>query len=216
MKIQAQSRLDECPFCSACTEADDALPWYDEPLFREPGGAVAIAAVGALVPGYLLAAPRCHVPSLRRLPRADAALFLQFIDDVRNRIEARFGPTTLFEHGSCVHESRRRSACLVHSHIHLVPGHYSLAGLGLVVDEYSTLTEAVDRSPGDAVDGYLLYQEPGGAVCLASDPGVSQFFRRHIAQVLGQPDEWDYAMFPRWENVRRTHEWIRCEQHGAA
>jgi hypothetical protein len=36
------------------------------------------------------------------------------------------------------------------------------------------------------------------------DIGVSQYFRRVIAKQLGRPSEWDYAVFPRWENVRAT------------
>jgi hypothetical protein len=33
---------------------------------------------------------------------------------------------------------------------------------------------------------------------------MSQFFRRQIATTLGIPDEWDYLLFPRLENVVQT------------
>jgi hypothetical protein len=60
------------------------------------------------------------------------------------------------------------------------------------------------------VDGYLMYREPGGLVQYSSDVGVSQYFRRHIARMLGCPDDWDYALFPQWENIRATQETFPC------
>ncbi|GAA3395152.1 hypothetical protein [Cryptosporangium minutisporangium] len=214
MEIDYRTTLDDCPFCAAYCEEGEALPWYDTPLFRRDGTAVAIAAVGSLVPGYVLAAPARHAPSVRRLPSPDKVTFLQFVTEVRRRVEDCLGPATLFEHGSCEEACRRRSACLVHSHVHIVPGHYSFTALELPVDCYPTLAEAVHTAPGDSAEGYLLYQEPGGAVCLASDPGVSQFFRRRIAHVLGRPQEWDYAVCPGWENLRKTHEGLQSEPCG--
>ena len=49
-----------------------------------------------------------------------------------------------------------------------------------------------------------MYREPGGLVQYSPDEGVSQYFRRHIARMLGRPDDWDYALFPQWENIRAT------------
>ena len=214
MEFRERSTVDVCPFCAAYRRRGEELPWYDTPLFRRVGSAVAVAAVGSLVPGYVLAAPASHVSSVRRLPEPEKVSFLHFVGALRQEVEARFGPATLFEHGSCADAGGRRSACLVHSHIHIVPGYYAFTELRLAVESYPSLLEAVHTAPGDTSDGYLLYQEPDGAAFLAPDPGVSQFFRRRIAHVLGRPHEWDYAVCPGWENVRMTHELLRCEHRG--
>jgi hypothetical protein len=49
-----------------------------------------------------------------------------------------------------------------------------------------------------------MYREPGGPVQYSPDAGISQYFRRHIARMLGRPDDWDYALFPHWDNIRTT------------
>ena len=52
--------------------------------------------------------------------------------------------------------------------------------------------------------GYLLLHEPPYGPQYRPDPGVSQYMRRCIAVKLGIPDEWDYLLFPRLENVTET------------
>jgi hypothetical protein len=52
--------------------------------------------------------------------------------------------------------------------------------------------------------GYLLLDEPPYGPQYGPDPGVSQYMRRCIAMKLGIPDEWDYLLFPRLENVTET------------
>jgi diadenosine tetraphosphate (Ap4A) HIT family hydrolase len=197
---------DHCLFCAVEEDPVDTLAWYDHPLYRRSDVGVAIAAVGAFTPGYVLVSPTTHVSSTQTLPMPDAALFLNFLDAVVSRVEARFGGCSIFEHGSCRAEERRRSACITHAHVHIVPGAYSFDSLGLPVKTYHELFEIMDLPRPERLDGYLMYREPGGLVSRCSDVGVSQYFRRHIAAVRGYPDEWDYALFPRWEHVRATQE----------
>ncbi|SNT33148.1 hypothetical protein SAMN05421812_104541 [Asanoa hainanensis] len=182
------------------------MAWYDRPIMRSEGVGTAVCAVGALVPGYLLVSPAQHESSVQALTRPTAVAFLSFLADVHATVERHFGPTTIFEHGSCRSEERRRSACISHSHVHLVPGRYALEQLGLPVRRFETLTGIVDIPPTERNQGYLMYREPDGMVCYAPDAGISQFFRRHIAKMLGRPDEWDYALFPDWANLRATQE----------
>lgn len=201
-----RSPVHDCLFCCVASLPEGQLPWHDRPVIKEPGIGAVIPAVGAFVPGYVLISPAQHRSSLQNLPAEVAFRFVDFVGGVLARIEAIFGPATIFEHGSCRSEERRRSACLTHSHIHIVPGAYSFGTLGLPVRLYGGFSDLLLAGDGEKLDGYLMFREPGGPVCYAPDLGVSQYFRRHIARVLDCPDEWDYALFPRWDNVRVTQD----------
>lgn len=195
---------DDCLFCRVYAADDHDLPWYDRPLIRQRAVGVAVCAVGAFVPGYVLISPAQHESSVQALAPEAAPSFLAFVDRVVGAVERMYGPSTLFEHGSCRAEERRRSACITHSHIHVVPGAYSFNLLGLPVRPLGTLAGLVDIPAVERADGYLMYREPGGLVQYSPDAGISQYFRRHIARMIGRPDEWDYALFPQWDNVRIT------------
>ncbi|NMO55219.1 hypothetical protein HH310_29045 [Actinoplanes sp. TBRC 11911] len=165
-----------------------------------------MSAVGALAPGHLLISPVEHTESVRRLAPGRRPAFLDFTRRVQQRLEHTYGPLTVFEHGSCGRADQRRSACVAHPHIQLLPGRYGFGRLPLPVTSFDSLDNLfAATTPAGDDQGYLLYQEPGGMACLAADVGVSQFFRRHVAELIGEPDDWDYALFPRWENVRATH-----------
>src|SRR4051794_24043417 len=165
-----------------------------------------MCAVGAFVPGYLLISPAQHESSVQTLATEAAAGFVAFVDRVVAMVERMYGPSTLFEHGSWRAEERRRSACITHSHLHVVPGAYSFNLLGLPVRPLGTLADLVNVPAAERADGYLMYREPGGMVQYSPDAGVSQYFRRHIARMLGHPDDGDYALFPQWANVRATQD----------
>ncbi|GGM05263.1 hypothetical protein GCM10007977_002980 [Dactylosporangium sucinum] len=193
---------DDCLFCSVNHESDEALEWYDRPIVREPGVGVAITALGSFVPGYLLVAPAWHLSSVQGLPMSVVSGFIDFLTQVVDHVEAAFGPCTVFEHGSCRSSERRRSACLTHAHAHVIPGRYSLGSLRLPVRVFDDFAAFAALPVQDRLDGYLMYREPDGPVCYAEDLGVSQYFRRHIAATLGAADDWDYAVFPHWDNMR--------------
>jgi diadenosine tetraphosphate (Ap4A) HIT family hydrolase len=193
----------DCLFCKIRCRPPAALPWHDRPLMREIGVGAAVAGLGAFVPGYVLVFPDLHAASTLALPPQHAGSFRALIDIVKRTVEREYGPTTAFEHGSCALTGGRRSACLEHAHVHLMPGTYGLQQAGAQRSETFSIagTGTVTR---DIQNGYLYLHEPGRRESYSADPGVSQYFRRKIADRMGHPDEWDYLVFPHWENVRRT------------
>jgi diadenosine tetraphosphate (Ap4A) HIT family hydrolase len=198
-----------CLFCAIVLEDRASLPWYDQPLMEAQGIALAVAGIGAFVPGYTLVATSTHVRSTQNLARARQPKFNEFLTIVIQRVEAHFGPVTVFEHGSCGDSRNRSSACIEHAHIQIIPGNYSFASLGLTVSTFRSFADFLSST--NINEGYLMYREPGGPICYATDVGMSQFFRRHIARHLGIDEEWDYALFPRWGFVRQTLDVIENE-----
>jgi hypothetical protein len=83
-----------------------------------------------------------------------------------------------------------------------MPGSYSLIRGDAEVRQLAV--PAARMAGWNADDGYLYIEEPDSNSVTLVDPGVSQFFRRRIAERIGAPDEWDYLTFPHLENVART------------
>ncbi|MFA1539961.1 hypothetical protein [Actinomadura monticuli] len=194
----------DCFICAAGHCPPELIPWYDRPLIHEPEVGTVIGAVGALVPGYVIVAPIMHTRSIRDLPKGKRSELLRLLDAVRSRIERHYGPATIFEHGSCRELEGRRPACVAHSHVHVVPGKYGLAQTAPQFTAFDSLEGMLAAADSGRGLSYLMFQEPGEPVHFAADPGVSQFFRRHIAAALGEADAWDYAAVPRWDNIRET------------
>lgn len=197
-----RSEAENCLLCEVLARHTSSLPWHDRPLMRLSGIGAAIPGLGAFVPGYVLVFPEKHIYSTLSMPSACYDKFQEFCQTVLKRIEQVFGPTTIFEHGSCSVSPSRRSACIDHAHLHLIPGTYSLNQGDLRPIQPTSHT--TPRTPALAQRGYLLLAEPGRPVQHFDDPGVSQYFRRKIAAQLGYPDEWDYLLFPRMRNVEHT------------
>jgi diadenosine tetraphosphate (Ap4A) HIT family hydrolase len=177
------------------------LPWHDQLLAHVPHVGAVIAGLGAFTPGYVLVFPEQHVKSTLSIAKDDYPLFAELLTDTIERVTNVFGPPTIFEHGSCVFENTRRSACLDHAHVHILPGSYELGS-----NKQEDAIAMFGRLPAiiAAVTGYLFVQEPDSQPVYRSDPGVSQYFRRKVAAKLDFADEWDYLLFPRLENVLET------------
>jgi hypothetical protein len=87
------------------------LPWHDRPLWLDPRAGLAVPGLGGLAPGYVLAAPLGHHPSLRSAVLAHGSPLLGFLSEVMSYLEERMGPLTFWEHGSAPERPGPRSAC---------------------------------------------------------------------------------------------------------
>jgi diadenosine tetraphosphate (Ap4A) HIT family hydrolase len=191
----------DCLFCNVLAGPAEILPWHDQPLVRVPDVGAVIAGLGAFVPGYVLVFPEQHIESRLRMSSAPHQAFLELLWTTVERVAAIFGSPTVFEHGTCKDVSVRRSACLDHAHLHIIPGCYDLAKYARRAAE---MTHHQVSSFTSHDSGYLYLQEPAAEPVYTEDPGISQFFRRQIAGEIGEADDWDYLLFPRLDNVRET------------
>jgi diadenosine tetraphosphate (Ap4A) HIT family hydrolase len=168
---------------------------------RVPGVGAVIPGLGAFVPGYVLVFPEQHVESTLRIRGEAGSGFGDLLSRTIRFVTEVFGPVTVFEHGSCSQRNLRRSACIDHAHTHVMPGVYGLSSF--MPKPFGQLADWMERTLDTDV-GYLLLDEPPNGPQYGPDPGVSQYMRRCIALKLGIPDEWDYLLFPRLENVTET------------
>lgn len=195
----SKTTVQECLFCQVVSLNPADLPWHDRPLTRVPGIGAVIPGLGAFVPGYVLVFPEQHVESVNGIAQHALTRFQALVSQTVEAVRTIFGPVTVFEHGSCPREDIRRSACLDHAHMQILPGAYALQrSVDVLTKVFPTSQNTLSQ------EGYLYLEEPDSASLYVKDPGISQFFRRRVAESIGIADEWDYLMFPRWDNVRET------------
>ena len=180
-----------CFLCSTATGSGD-LQWHDRPLWLDPRAGILVAGLGGFSPGYVLVAPLTHQTSLRNAAAVHETKFLTFLDEVVAFLEERLGPLTFWEHGSPARSQIRRSACVEHAHLHIVPGILSLP-MPPARQAFSTLSEALTKEIGiEEADGYMLLGSSNDEVSVGQDVMTSQYYRREWAKLVGRADEWDY------------------------
>jgi ATP adenylyltransferase len=195
-------------FASALSDACPK-PIYDQVLFAVCD-CVAIPTLGSLLPNWMLLVPRAYALNFAdwaQETRTDPA-------DVVSSLIVRRGldPTNVlwFEHGSGDFGSK--VGCGVeHAHIHvIVDAPFQFQEL---VDEATSMKnldwiEIGRQSPYSVLAGrrpYLVLSSAGrSVVAFDAEQAGSQYFRRAIARVVGQVDQWDYHRYPHLDNVRKT------------
>lgn len=212
------SVLDDCQFCiegqgeAAGNGFAGLLTDFvaAEVLLTQNEKAFAIPSIGALVPGHILILPKGHYFNVAAIP--DEAL--QDLENLAIKcygtVERVFGaPVIAFEHGS-FDGSTRSGACLEHAHLHILPLLSSmrppefegrLRWHRVAEDEDLVISARRILSVGKS---YMSLWD-GDAWWLAdASQAQSQDMRKAVAQAIGSPDRWDWALFPNVEEIEAT------------
>jgi ATP adenylyltransferase len=204
---QQSGTASGCRFCSQiATGASDRASWA---VLAETDDVLAVPSVGPLVPGWLLVLPKRHVLSVAALGPSAVGPFLDQAKRIADCWQQVFGPLTWFEHGPSA--SRSAAGCGIdHAHLHLVP----LAQLDLLDGARQLFPELIFREVSSLKDAegslalgrsYLYLRTQNARSWLASSRDIpSQAFRRVIADRQGRPSEFDWASFPRHDELQRT------------
>jgi diadenosine tetraphosphate (Ap4A) HIT family hydrolase len=206
-----------CFLCDVAANVVRPPLWHDVPVaLSADARTFALPALGSLAPGHVLVSPALHVHSVQTLGADDRRDFIALLDDVVSFLEEQ-GPVTLFEHGASAAGSGARSACTDHAHVQVLPGDYEL-DLQHKVHACAASPAEFYSSPAP-FDGYLVHRDPGHVMSAAPDPGVSQYYRRRICDLQGEPHGWDYWVIPRLDSVQATYErfslfgeWVRLNR----
>jgi len=198
----------ECIFCEKFSSAPASIAnreWYDKPII-ENESFLAIPALGQLVPGYLQIISRKHVLSMALLFQNEIQDLWNFCEEVIKFQSHTWGPVVIFEHGVCK-EDKPTGACINHAHWHLVPGGYELLPDNqdfMQIDSFAAYAKNKK-----AHSQYLYYADQNRNEFILENANVpGQFFRRILASRIGKPDEWDYLVFPFFENIQVTYDHI--------
>lgn len=200
---------DKCFLCLTASGIVD-IPWMDRPLWLDPRRGLLVPGLGGLAVGYVLLSPISHDPSLRaRVMRADGGRgFMEFTDEVLEFLGERLGDLTYWEHGGTDVSTDRQSACVDHAHLHIVAGHLPLP---MPPDRvtHSGLRQALTwLADSEVSNPYLLMGYSSGPCFTGGDVGLSQYYRREWAKIIGRADDWDYLISSAPDVTRQTIESI--------
>jgi ATP adenylyltransferase len=196
-----------CRFCARVAPLGGSGSLADEVLF-ESTNFVVTPTLGSLVEGWVLIAPKRHYLCFGAIGKE----LLSELDEVRkvvgSAMRAVYGGFIEFEHGPAV-EGQAVGCTVDHAHLHVVPtGDDLIAGLDCSVSgqlrwhSVAGIAE-VARFTTDGLP-YLFFERNGEALIAAHHGLGSQLFRRVMAHKLGRPNEYDWRVFPFWENIERT------------
>ncbi len=170
---------------------------------------VALASLGAIVPGWVLIIPRQRAMNLAVLNTEIFSEFVEIRGIVQDVLARHFSARIFeFEHGPS--KPQGLLGCGVEqAHLHMVPLSFDLIDAIIAEKPNGEITWPQTRSPWDAIEAgrdYWLARDTIGnrAVVVYPDVPVSQGLRKIIASRTGAPDSWNYRTAPFFQNVAET------------
>lgn len=198
-----------CPYCSNIAGVGQRPPdsqprtLFDS-LLAIGETTVLVPTVGLIVPGYLLAVTREHVLSFAQLPGSSLREVERWLEQLLPTLSESFGEYLVFEHGSGGWRKQAGSgACLVHAHLHLIPGFPHITSL-LARDLDASRMDSLEQLTALSMDNYVLMGRPNHWYATAKVDLPGQWIRRRVAAELGRPEEYDWAVFAGEEELAQT------------
>jgi ATP adenylyltransferase len=184
-------------------------PIYDEVLL-ETHGCVVTPTLGSILANWLLVVPRTPVINFARWLAAGGAQPCDLVEAILKKYDIANTRVIWFEHGpSDVGSSTGCGVDQAHLHV-IVDAPFSFHDFVSGVTEASQLAwqNGSARTAHQSVKpeaSYLIAASMDRAVVAQKVESVgSQYFRRVIADLVQQPDTWNYRAHPHLDNVRET------------
>lgn len=185
---------------------------------------VVIPGLGPLGKAYLLILPYEPFTSMATLPIEYYQELYDLKRDVFSSLSQEYFPPITFEHGPAVGNRTRAGCCMEHAHLHIVATNVDLTEdllnqyqdntFGEYPPIYSNHIDGLRKAKSLLNNNlsYIWYETHPDATLIipVSQTLESQFMRKLLANRLNLPDpEWDWALFPRKEQVLRTYHQLK-------
>jgi diadenosine tetraphosphate (Ap4A) HIT family hydrolase len=192
-----------CRFCDPHVATSEANRPWAQPIAPAEHFHV-LPSKGALVPGWVLIVPKDHKLSLSELTCAEQTEIDALVFRISDRMLGSFGPVTMFEHGATCPGSTFGCG-LDHAHLHLTALPFDLTdAVRMRTENWFWNPSLAPWCVGPQRDPYLAMTNRHGEWLKCHPDAVpKQFFRSIIAEQLGMAAEYDYDLYPRFENVSR-------------
>jgi len=191
----------ECALCDAVSEgASEHAPKqiYNQVLFTTPRFVV-LSSIGPLSVGHVMVVSKAHAPNLASMGNDAIDEYEELVSHFRSRapysqdlLEAESGATIV----------RPEGACVVHTHVHWIPG------FAASIDVFDDLLPPVigvaslrDIAPNHGP--YVFLRNPSSVRVLEARSLPSQAIRRALFERIGR-DDWDWGVAPRLDRIKET------------
>jgi diadenosine tetraphosphate (Ap4A) HIT family hydrolase len=165
-----------------------------------------LADLAPLCAGHVLVLPRTFRQSFGALPAAWWPELEALLATLGDALVATFGTPSIVEHGSS--SQLRRSPCVSHAHLHLLPMPVELSddlrGRGVTPSGIDSLRDVTKLAALD--HAYLCWGPSDGPLAVADveEGGVPrQYVRRQLTTALGH-ESWDWGVPSPPELLRTT------------
>ena len=164
-----------------------------------------VPTLGSLVVGWVLIIPRIVSISAAKLPDFALPHLHTAVSSAAQKVAHLANRVFYFEHGPGT-KGANIGCGVDQTHVHVVPLNLDLIGMalddiGLKWFEVSPANPWKQLNPSQP---YYLVSDIETAYATYPRCETSQYFRRLIARGLDRPNEWDFRVYPHYENVRRT------------
>jgi ATP adenylyltransferase len=184
-------------------------PIYDE-ILLETHGCVVPPTLGSILPKWLLVIPRTPAINFARWQASTGVQPHDLVRVILSKHRISDDRVIWFEHGPS--EVGSSIACGVdQAHLHVIvdpPFSFQEFVFWAMKVGQLTLTNWSVKEAYRSVEpevSYLLAASSGRAVVAQNvESAGSQFFRRVIADLIQQPDCWNYRIHPHLDNVHQT------------
>ena len=201
--------------CTFCREFDDVEFSEFRDVFRKDilpsriikstQNFIALAALGAIRPGYVLILPKEHMLSFAFLDQPMAEEAGQFKKELIQLMLPNFPNLIVFEHGPITAKASS-GGCIDHAHLHIFPTAIDLFPRLSQQFSYTTIGSIHELSQFRKTQKHYIYYENNyKGFAFEIDRFIpSQYIRRILWEEEGKHDEWDWGVFIGYEHIIDT------------
>jgi XTP/dITP diphosphohydrolase len=166
---------------------------------------IVLVPIGQFVEGGLLLLTKKHIPSFAHLSEDLFGRLSQLVEKIKLALKEIWGEIPIvFEHGPALDKTKGK-CCVDHAHFNIFPVSVDVHQKLLDRIPYPVLKEKNLRYFRGLEDGYLYVDSPISGKHVYDGLGVpSQLIRRHITEMLGFPERWDWRHHMGTENMKKT------------
>ncbi len=189
------------------------FPHLDSRIIWETENFIVTPTIGSLVEGYVIIVTKKHYLSMGHIPSKNYEEFHWVVSEVQTTLQSVYqNSCVLFEHGPCSN-SNTGGSCVNHAHLHIVPLGFDLIRHIKLRNYESDDYPLSARCLLELGKPYIYLQQNIGnkknSVLADATNLPSQYFRRIIAEQIGKPDEWDWAIFIGKSEIEATINTLR-------
>jgi len=203
--------VDNCEFCSEFERGYFGVCGIENRVLYESDNFVVFPSLGQIVEGYLLITSKAHYVSMGVIPEQLHAELESVEDKVRTVLRRVYANPLFFEHGP---DSERRCAgnCIDHAHFHCVPVDIELIEELSKDFPYEQIFSFRELRNHNSHIPYFFVEKNGQRYIFDIDHDIpSQYIRKIIADKIGKPERRDWAVYPGFNEMKRTIKKLKPE-----